>query len=269
MPISPSTTNSPPDGASFVPGTGTTAKRANGFALNMVALDMVALDMGASRGPAGARVVLGFGNGMEVLHAAEPAGVATGPDVLRNILTAVVSFSPTRVPGLVLELGKFPSPIGMESMLSKDYWNYTRSWMGEFSPYYLAGARASWNFLSHLTASASVVNGWQNVGENNPFKSVTTQLAWDSDLLTLSWSTMTRPELARSESHWAPAPPAPDNRIRHLTTPPPRCLPLQRMGPQAAPHTPAGRGCWRWASLRIFRRFSGTRRNGTVNAPAC
>lgn len=246
--------NRPPDGASFVPGTGTTAKRANEFALNMVALEM-----GASRGPAGARVVLGFGNGMEVLHAAEPVGVATGPDVLRNVLTAVVSFAPTQVPGLVLELGKFPSPVGMESMLSKDNWNYTRSWMGEFSPYYLAGARASWTFLKHVTAGAAVVNGWQNVGENNPFKSVMTQLTWNSDLLTVSWNTLTGPELPGSEPPWTPLPPSPDNRIRQLhdiilTLRPSPQMQFAVQADAALQH--AGSGVWQpWSGLAGYGRF--------------
>ncbi|HEX9605244.1 MAG TPA: outer membrane beta-barrel protein, partial [Myxococcales bacterium] len=60
--------NRPADGASFLPGTGTTARRANELNLNAAAVD-VSLDPR----PVGFHLTLGFGSGLEVVHSAEPA----------------------------------------------------------------------------------------------------------------------------------------------------------------------------------------------------
>ncbi len=182
--------NRPADGANFAPGTGSTGKRANEFTLNLAALDL-----SINKGPVMGRLTLAFGNGIEVLHAGEPRGIATGPDVLRNVLTASVGYAVPFVPGLTVEAGKFPSHVGFEVMPSKDNWNYTRGWSGEYSPYYSSGVKASYTFLKYLTVTGLLLNGWQVTGENNLFKSVGTQVAWNSPLLTVSWGTLLGSEL--------------------------------------------------------------------------
>lgn len=205
-------TNLPADGTNFAPGTGSTGKRFNEFTLNLAALDLV-----VDKAPVGARLTLAFGNGIEVLHAGEPRGVATGPDVLRNILTAEVSYSPQFIPGLMFEMGKFASPIGFEVMPSKDNWNYTRAWSGEYSPYYLAGLKTSYTFFNkHITVAGLVVNGWQLVGETNLPKSLGTVVAWNSDMLSVSWNTLTGPELGGVDNTFRLQVPGVDTRIRHF-----------------------------------------------------
>src|SRR5438309_11838883 len=64
-------TNRPADGASFLPGTGTTARRADELNLNAAALD-VSLEPK----PVGFHVTLALGSGPEVVHSGEPAGSA-------------------------------------------------------------------------------------------------------------------------------------------------------------------------------------------------
>jgi hypothetical protein len=70
----------PADRVSFLPGTGTTAKRADEFSLNLATL-------GARLEPApvGFRVLQGVGTAMDVVHAGEPEGLATGPAVWRTV----------------------------------------------------------------------------------------------------------------------------------------------------------------------------------------
>src|SRR5438067_11287941 len=73
-------TNRPFDGASFLPGTGTTARRANELSLNAAALEAV-----VDPAPVGVHLTLAFGTGTEVLHAAEPAGPGIGSAVWRSV----------------------------------------------------------------------------------------------------------------------------------------------------------------------------------------
>ena len=107
--------NRPPDGASFLPGTGTTARRANEFNVNAAAID-VSLDPK----PVGFHLTLAFGSGLDVVHAAEPALPATGPEIWRSIYQASVSYTAPIGRGILFEAGIYPSHIGYESFFSKD-----------------------------------------------------------------------------------------------------------------------------------------------------
>jgi hypothetical protein len=66
--------------------------------------------------------------------------------------------------------GIFYSHMGMESWASRDNPTYSRSLVAEYSPYYQSGARVTWASSSKLTAQLDVVNGWQNISENNSGK---------------------------------------------------------------------------------------------------
>jgi hypothetical protein len=189
--------NRPSDGTSFLPGTGTTARRANQLSLNAAALD-VSLEPR----PVGFHLTLGFGSGLEVVHSAEPAGSAVGPDVFRNVYQATVSYAAPIGSGLLFEAGIYPSHIGFETFFSKDNWNYTRGWMGEFSPYYQAGLKIAYSFDAHWSAQLHLLNGWQTIGDNNRAKAVGTQIAWTNDRVTLGFNTFAGPELPGDDSHW-------------------------------------------------------------------
>ena len=134
-------TNRPADGASFISGTGTTARRANELNVNAAALD-VALDPR----PVGVHLTLAFGSGPDVVHSGEPTGSATSKEIWRSVYQASISWTAPIGSGLLLEAGIYPSHIGYESFFSRDNWNYTRGWMGEFSPYYQVGVKASYAF---------------------------------------------------------------------------------------------------------------------------
>ncbi|MBN1205918.1 MAG: porin [Myxococcaceae bacterium] len=173
--------NRPEDAASFIPGTGTTAKRANEFSVNLATLG-VSVDPA----PVGFRLFLGYGTAMEVLHAGEPEGTAAGPAVWRHVQQASVSFA--RGP-LTLEAGMYPSHIGFESFQSQLNWTYTRSWMGELSPFYQTGLKGAWRFNDAWSAQLHLINGWQNIGENNHGKALGTQVAYAGERLSASFNT--------------------------------------------------------------------------------
>src|SRR5438132_8244005 len=190
-------TNRPADGTSFLPGTGTTARRANEVNLNAAAVD-VSLEPR----PIGFHLTLGFGSGLDVVHTAEPSGSAIGPEVWRNVYQASVSYTAPIGSGLLFEAGIYPSHIGYESFFSKDNWNYTRGYMGEFSPYYQAGLKIAYAFDAHWSAQIHFLNGWQIIEDNNRAKAVGTQIAFAGDRLSVALNTFAGPELPGDDSHW-------------------------------------------------------------------
>ncbi|WP_224368606.1 porin [Hyalangium versicolor] len=173
--------NRPRDSANFIPGTGTTAKRHNEFSVNLATLG-VSMDPV----PVGFRLLLGYGTGMEVLHLAEPAGTAVGPDVWRYVQQASLSFAHGP---LTVEAGVYPSHIGFESLQSQLNWTYTRSWMGELSPYYQSGLKGTWRFSDAWSVQLHLINGWQTIGENNHGKALGTQVAYSGERLSASFNT--------------------------------------------------------------------------------
>jgi hypothetical protein len=189
--------NAPYDGASFVPGVGTTAKRADAFSLNVASLS---IDV-APR-PVGGHLTIIEGNGAEVVHAGEPVAPGTGPGIFRNVLTASVDYLAPIGKGLLVEAGIYPSHIGYEVFPSKDNWTYTRAWMGELSPYYQTGVKLHYGFTSSWSAELHVLNGWQLIGDNNDAKAIGTQIAYSSSKVQLTFNTFAGPELAHDNRDW-------------------------------------------------------------------
>lgn len=186
--------NHPFDNANFIPGTGTTAKRAGEFSLNLGKIGVL-----VDPAPVGFHLSLGVGTGMEVLHSGEPPGPAAGIDVWRFVEYASVSF----VHGpFTVEAGILPSYIGLESFESQSNWAYTRSWIGELSPYYLTGVRGALKATKAWTVQLLVLNGWQVISDNNHSKAIGAQAAYASDRLTGSLNLFFGPELPNDDQHW-------------------------------------------------------------------
>lgn len=173
--------NRPADSANFIPGSGSTGKRHNEFSVNLATLG-VSVDPA----PVGFHLLLGYGTGMEVLHAAEPTGTAVGPNVWRYLQQASLSFAHGP---LTVEAGVYPSHIGLESFQSQANWTYTHSWMGEESPYYQSGVKGTWRFNDAWSVQLHLINGWQTIGENNHGKALGTQVAYSGDRLSASFNT--------------------------------------------------------------------------------
>lgn len=184
--------NRPSDRNNFEPDTGTTARNANQFGLNLVALD-VSLDAN----PVGFHVVAVAGTGTDVVHAAE-----LHPDTWRPVYQASVSYRLDAGRGILFELGIQPSHIGYETFFSKDNPNYTRGWMGEFSPYYSTGLKVATSFDDHWSGQLWLMNGWQVIEDNNSGKAFGTQVAYAKDAVGFSVNTFFGPELPDDSSHW-------------------------------------------------------------------
>lgn len=69
-----------------------------------------------------------------------------------------------------LDVGIFPSHLGLESAIGIESWTLTRSIQAEASPYYEAGARVSYTSQDNkLYLSVLVLNGWQQINKNSNY----------------------------------------------------------------------------------------------------
>jgi hypothetical protein len=137
--------------------------KANQFSLNMAKLVME-----HAPDPLGFRVDLGFGRAFDMIHGSE-----TGPEIFRNIEQAFVSYKPPKARGLQLDFGKFVTNAGAEVIETHSNWNYSRSLLFAWAiPYYHFGARVTVPLGGHFSAGVSLVNGWNNVEDNNSGKTV-------------------------------------------------------------------------------------------------
>ena len=88
-----------------------------------------------------------------------------------------------RVPvgrGLTLEIGKFVTQHGAEVIDTRADWNYSRGLLFAWAiPYYHFGVRATYPVSDKLTVAGFLVNGWNNVLENNGGKTYSFQLVWN------------------------------------------------------------------------------------------
>jgi len=183
----------PDPGLDFFSGVGTTAHRADQFALNVAALEFV-----RDPKPFGFHVVLVGGDSADVVHASEPH---PHRHPVRNVYQASIAYTAPVGHGLALEAGVYPSHIGFEGFFSKDNWNYTRSWLAELSPYYQSGIKASYAWSDRWSGQLHVLRGWQLVGDNNSAPSFGTQVAYGGPRLSASFNTFVGPELAHDDTH--------------------------------------------------------------------
>jgi hypothetical protein len=119
--------------------------------------------------------------------------------VWRNVVQASVQWQTKVGRGLLLEAGVYPSHIGMESFQTHLNWNYTRSWLGELSPYYQTGLKLAYPFSDRWSAQLHVLNGWQQISDVNRGKSIGAQLAYSSDKFSLSFNGIAGPELPNND----------------------------------------------------------------------
>jgi hypothetical protein len=137
--------------------------RANQFSLNFAKLSLE-----HAPAPVGFKLELAAGRAMEIFHATEPAGT----DVYDYMLQAYVSLKPESWGGLQFDFGKFVTAAGAEVTETHLNWNYSRSLLYANGPYYHFGARATVPVSSNFTAGVQLVNGWNNVEDNNSGKTV-------------------------------------------------------------------------------------------------
>jgi hypothetical protein len=116
--------------------------------------------------PIGYKIRLNFG------HATSVFTPATDSDY-KNIEEAYGSYLAPVGKGLQIDFGKFVTNAGAEVVEAKDNWNYSRSLLFTLAiPVYHAGIRLTYSPNDKVTLMGGVVNGWNNVVDNNTGKTV-------------------------------------------------------------------------------------------------
>lgn len=178
------------------PSNGLTQYRAFDTRHNALTLGNVVLGAAWEGQRAFARVTLQAGHTPFTYYLGEPAlagspGAApTGPQFWQFLQEAVLGYAFDDAKRFRVYGGLFLSPIGPESMNLKDEWHWSRSNLFFGLPFYHAGVVASVAVTDAWTVDVGVVNGWLNVVDNNPEKSVFAEATWASPRGDFSFSAL-------------------------------------------------------------------------------
>ena len=137
---------------------------------NQFSLNMAKLSLSHSPDPVGFQVDLGFGRAFEIFNR-QPSEQAS--DTFRFLKEAYLSLKPPKAKGLEIDFGKFVTSAGAEVIETNGNWNYSRSLLFALAiPYYHFGVRTSIPIGKYFTGGVQIINGWNNIGDNNSGKTV-------------------------------------------------------------------------------------------------
>ncbi len=112
--------------------------------------------------PVGVHIDLIFGRTNALIHSASDKSTDN------YIEQAYISATPKKTHGSEFDFGQFVTSAGAEVIPAMSNWNYSRSLLFAWAiPYYHFGLRTTTPFTKTWTAGLQVVNGWNNVVDNN------------------------------------------------------------------------------------------------------
>ena len=118
---------------------------------------------------AGFRLDFGAGDTADVVNSFEPGD----PDFMKHVQQAYVSYLIPAGKGLTFDFGKFVTPAGGEVIETSGNYNYSRGILfGWAIPFYHMGARLAYPVTDTVTLTGFLLNGWNNVHDNNDDKTV-------------------------------------------------------------------------------------------------
>ena len=165
---------------------------------NQFSLNMVKISLNHAPEPVGFTLDLGFGRAWDVFHATEPAG----KDLLRYIPQAYVSLKPQNLGGFQIDFGKFYTSAGAELTENNLTWTYGRGFLYTNGPYYHFGARLTKPLGKSFSVGLQLVNGWNNVEDNNSGKTVGITTAWTGKKISWYNNYYAGPEKSGTNNGW-------------------------------------------------------------------
>jgi hypothetical protein len=223
------------------PASGVTAFRGFDAKHNSFSLSNAVLDLRATAGDVSARLALQTGDTPDIYYGAEASN-----DV-RHVLEATMAWKAPWGAGLTFDGGIFLSPIGPESMLVKDNWNWSRSTLFYALPFYHTGFRLTYPITDRWSATAALYNGWNNVADTNGDKSISLQgLYTRPEKVTASILYFGGVERPRGASEGQPWRHLFDS---HLTWTMNRRMAIQAHADMGLENTAFGRASWRAGAL--------------------
>lgn len=123
------------------------------------------------------RVAFQFGNSVNANYKNEVDSEKNSNQFsVRNIQEAYAGIKLAK--NLWLDAGIYFGNIGLEGWISHSNWNYTRALALDYVPYYSSGFRLSYRHSEKLSFQFHLMNGWQNITENNRDKAIGTQIEY-------------------------------------------------------------------------------------------
>lgn len=120
------------------------------------------------------RLAFQFGTSVNTNYAAEASkDVSSNQNSVKHIQEAYIGFKLAK--DSWVDAGIYFGHIGHESWISSDNWNYTRALALDYVPYYSSGVRLTTKFTDKFLFQFHVMNGWQNITDQNKDKSLGTQ----------------------------------------------------------------------------------------------
>lgn len=186
------------DGDLNHPDSGNTQLRNFDIRANTVSLTEAKLVLAYDPAPFGIRVDLGLGSAFELMHPANPSGGG-----LKYVEQMFVSVKPAKWKGFQADFGQFVTSAGAEVIESGDNWNYSRSFLFAYAiPYYHFGLRVTMPVTPTITAGVQVVQGWNNIFDNNSGKTIGLTAVQAKKYYTLSGNYYTGPENNDTTHGW-------------------------------------------------------------------
>lgn len=191
------------------PDNGVTNLRGFDDRSDAITLSNVAVDVAGKNGDVSGKLVLQVGHTPNTYYLAEPGKPAVGSAgesdarSWRMVQQAWGAWQASEKTSF--EAGLFLSPIGPESIVARDDWNFSRSNLFFGLPFYHTGARVNFAPTEPLKLTGSVYNGWNSVLDNNTDKSVSAQAVFTKAPLTASllyFGGVERPEGAPEGQPW-------------------------------------------------------------------
>lgn len=140
--------------------------RHNEFNVNLAYIEAV-MKQEKTRG----RLALQFGQSVTKNTTGEPKdGATSGPQDAKIFQEAYIGKKLGEKTWI--DLGIFLGNIGAESWISKDNWTYTRALNLDYVPYYSSGVRLEHSLNEKQSFQVQILNGWQNMSENNQGKAL-------------------------------------------------------------------------------------------------
>lgn len=132
-------------------------------------LNMLKFALDKEPAPLGFRVDVGFGSAFDYFHIATPR---PQKEFSRHLIQGYVSLKPTNWKGVQVDFGKFYTSAGAELTETQKGWNYSRSLLYTNGPYFHTGLRVSGPVTEKNTIGFQLVQGWNNIEDNNSGKTV-------------------------------------------------------------------------------------------------
>ena len=180
------------------PSNGNTQLRNFDLRSNTVSLTEAKLTLAYDPAPFGIRADIGLGSALETMHPTNPSGGG-----LKYVEQMFVSAKPAKWKGFQADFGQFVTSAGAEVIESGDNWNYSRSLLFSYAiPYYHFGIRTSMPVTSSTTVGVQVVQGWNNIFDNNSGKTLGFTGVQSKKYYTLSGNYYTGPENNNTTIGW-------------------------------------------------------------------